>query len=209
MKTKNFIFPVVFCIIISIFSISCEKDEDIQLKLEKMEGKGYFPMQIGNYWKFPHGVKIEIDAIEVINEIEYFRFIKEWEYLEAPTKEYDTSYYRKTIDNKIVYLKKSNIEVLLYDLSAEVGDIWTTSKGPKDSTYTKLSSINNTIEVNNILFNKCNRYFHNSYNKFLIDDESSTWLAPNIGIIQTADQTGIMKLEEVQIDGIKIKFKTN
>jgi hypothetical protein len=179
-----------------ILTSSCEKEEDIQSKLDKLNGVGYFPMQVGNYWKFTDLPKTEIDAIEIINGKEYFRFITQ----------NDTAYYRKSDDDKIFCFTKTNDEVLIYDLSAEVGQIWAKVINSTDSSYVKLSSINDTIETNSSVFHDCYRYFSDGYDQRIIDNESSTWLAPNIGMIQISGGIGIKRLEEVQIDGIKIKF---
>jgi hypothetical protein len=196
MKTKLLFSSFVFAIIVLILSTSCKKDEDIQSKLSQLEGKGYFPLQVGNYWKFSDLPKTEIDAIEVINNKEYFRFITD----------NDTAYYRKTQENKIFYLGKDNNDILLYDLSAAVGELWTTAKNPQDSTYVKLSSSNDKVDINEFVFSGCFKFSSDSYDQRIIDNESSTWLAPNIGRIQISGGIGIKKLEEVKIDGVKIRF---
>jgi hypothetical protein len=182
--------------ILLVHLISCRKEENIQAKLDKLKGQGYFPMQVGNYWKFSDISVIKIDAIEEIDGKEFYRFI--WEM--------DTTFYRETSDGKIVYLSNSKEEKLLYDLSGEVGDRWTIEKSSKDSTYMELSSKNDTIDINKYVFHNCYKYFSDGYDSLIIDNESSSWLAPNIGKIQIAGGTGIKKLEEVQIDGIKINF---
>lgn len=196
MKTKLLFSSFVFAIVVLILSTSCKKDEDIQSKLSQLEGKGYFPLQVGNYWKFSDLPKTEIDAIEVINNKEYFRFITD----------NDTAYYRKTQENKIFYLGKDNNDILLYDLSAAVGEIWTTAKNSQDSSYVKLSSSNDKVDINEFVFSDCFKFSSDSYDQSIIDNESSTWLAPNIGRIQISGGIGIKKLEEVKIDGVKIRF---
>lgn len=187
-----------FLLIITLVSslISCEKEEEISSKLKKLDGKGYFPMQIGNYWKFNDNMEIKINGMAEINGKEYFEFVSGS----------DTTYYRKSDDNIIYSLSENNKELIQFKLNAELNERWTSQVTSQDSSYTQLKTNVDTIAINEHNFYNCYRYFNNSYSQFIIDDESISWLAPNIGLIQIEGNAGILKLKEVQIDGIKIQF---
>lgn len=196
MRTKKtFVTFLMAAALITVIG-GCESDETIQSKLNKLDGLGYFPMQVGNYWKFPNTSKITIDARETINNLEYYRFVKD----------NDTTYYRETADGKIYSLKKGGTEVLQFVLNANAGQLWTTTKSSNDSLYVALYSKTEIISLNNLPIRDCYKFFYDEYSQRKIDNEYTTWLAPNIGWIQTDAQIGLFQLEEVQIDGVKIIF---
>lgn len=159
---------LVICLVF-LASISCEKDDNQRINLDK----DYFPLQIGNQWNFELAGKDSIIDITKINGIDYYEFVNDYG---------TTSYYRKQ-DNRI-YIKSSSVESkeeMAFDLAANVDETWTFGSG-----YVTLVSRNVTINVGDIQIDSCLQF--NFHNKDLIDYGSSIWLAPRIGFIQKTCQ---------------------
>jgi len=198
MNKKFNLIPALIIISMLFPTYSCEKEEDIQEKLDLLEGKGYYPLQIGNYWKFAGSPEKRIDSIRIINEKEYYRFI--WE---------TDNYYRRLSEGKVYFLHYDGItEEVLYDLNAEVGESWYHSMDEVTGYAERvtLSSKTDTVTLNNYTFYNCYRFNFEYTDPLMVDDEYSIWLAPNIGNVQSVGDFGRSILDEVQIDGVKIKF---
>jgi len=198
MKLKLFFFKTLLLSGL-IINISCEKEKENNpdTKLASIKGAGYLPLEVGNYWKLSNISDKMIDKVVNIGGNDYYRLISE-----------DTSYLRKTEDEKIFERTKSSDEVLKFDLSAEVGQTWTYKHDNLDNTwYATLSSKNDTIKLDNYTFYNCYRFYFDV--PLMIDEEHVIWLAPDIGFVQECYLGGSgdkIKLEKVIINGIDIEF---
>ena len=174
--------------------ISCVKDDNQRVHLDK----DYFPLQVGNQWRFDLAGIDLITEITKINGIEYYKFVNDNETI---------SYYRKYNDRIFVKsLSTGNKAQMMFDLAANVDDTWAFGSG-----RVTLVSRNETIRIGETQIDSCLEfYFHN---KDLMDYGYSIWLAPGIGLIQRTCQECFgssyttLKLESAIINGQLIEFK--
>jgi hypothetical protein len=185
MNKKIKLIPQIIVILMLFLMPSCEKEEDIQQKLDLLNGQGYYPMQIG--------------SIIVSNGKEYYRFNSE--------SGYD---YMRFSDGKVYVIPYEGIaEKVLYDLTKDVGDTWILNyEGenlPNNESVTLISKTD-TVRVGNYTFYNCYRFDLKVTVMDIMEETYITWLAPNIGPVKEGGIYGIGNLEEVKIDGIKINF---
>lgn len=205
MKTsaKSILITVVS---VTVFLLhSCEKNNNENLSIKDFEAYGYYPLQVDNYWKYSDGRTKMVDAVKTIDGKEYFRII-------TTTKDfttgnlYDTIYVRKSGDGSRIYRLDNKNEVLAYDFTAQINNKWTTYKTSTDSSFTSLTSKNDSLFINSQLFPGCLRFASGTYNTLIIDAGSSSWILPGIGIAKQVAFGLNSMIEEAQIDGNKIKF---
>jgi hypothetical protein len=114
MNKKFSLIPALAIVSVIVLSYSCTKEENIRKKLDLLAGNGYYPVEIGNYWKFS-GLPLErIDSGKMVNGKEYFRFTRE-----------TGNYYRSLSEGNVYLLHKDGTtEEVLFDLNAEIGESW-------------------------------------------------------------------------------------
>lgn len=178
---------------------SCAKEKaDLEPNF-LIDGKDYFPLQIGNYWKLSYEIiktTRTLDIEETVQETNYFRIISGR----------DTIYYRKTADGKIYEKSKISNEIIKFDLNAEVGHTWTYIDYYTDIWNATLMSKNDTIIVGTHTFTNCYKYGYDIPQS--ADEEHIIWLAPDLGIIQEHwyGGFGTQKLTSVKINGVVTVF---
>jgi hypothetical protein len=154
----------------------------------------YFPLKLGNRWytiwfevipMFFAGTR-EITSTETINDTLY----------------YLPGYYRKdSLGN--VYQRIGNVDQLLYNLAANVGDTWTV-RGT-DTYLATLESHSENVVTFAGSFTRCKRFFFKDLDH-LTDFDYVVWLAPGIGeVVWNAGMfLGYRGLKRAEIDSVVV-----
>jgi hypothetical protein len=165
------------------------------------------PLQVGNYWIMKDGSGVDaegelkkyIDAEVLWGTRTYFRMI---DYRTFPTGEaaYDTSYYR-TDEKGFVYERKedSGDENNLFRLHAAEGEQWVHGRD-----VTTLTMIGRYVWFDTGIDN-CRFYSLDAPQ--ILDDESTTVLAPEIGFVGIKTDISNLQTSEASVYGVIHHFE--
>ncbi len=133
----------------------------------------YFPLQVGNQWKFSEDqIETIIDSAEIADSL-YFQF--------AQFHYFPNVQFRMTRDNKLL-LRDSTTEQVWLNFSAAIGDTWrVTDPGGGSGWIVHLQSKADTVVVPAGTFTNCYRFWFQFGG---CDNDWVEWYAPGIGPVQ-------------------------
>lgn len=141
--------------------------------LKFLESLSYFPLAIGNSWKFAYAhVENIVDTIRVDSQL-YYRFDR--------FRGFSDALIRMSGEGKL-FMRSDTTEQLWLDFAAEIGDKWTVyGQYAGDQWTVSLESKNDTIRVPAGTFLQCYRFL---FDFGCCDNSWVEWYAPEVGPVK-------------------------
>ena len=183
----------VFFLLIPIILGSCEEENLPEVEITK----GLFPMHVGDFWKYGVLPETTIEDSVFIDNQQYFQFSTDNRIIE---------YFRKE-DDKIYRLRPGDQEneVLYYDFTRPEGDSWQFRTRDDQPAWTvTLLSKTETFRKGDLVIENCHVFYFDMAG--VIDEESTHWLAPGLGLVRRIGQIGVIDVTEAKVDGTEFSF---
>ena len=173
--------------IVSIFlamllNVSCSKDEDGPTEINltanycdntHLDCQNYYPLKVGNYWKYSDGRKLEITGTSVIDGKTYYEFTQ--------TGTPDTYSWYDRVENSSVYeIFESYDEILWMALGADLDYEWDRTDYGTGTITTILESKTDEIMLGTTTFSNAYTF---SFSYSAINRYGTVTFLPGIGYV--------------------------
>ncbi|MEL7147334.1 MAG: hypothetical protein AAFO69_13255 [Bacteroidota bacterium] len=185
--------PLLIILISTLIAGACGEENLPRVDVTE----GLFPLNVGDYRDFGILSIMTVEDTVMKNDRSYFR---------VSTENGPTEFFREAND-KVYRLGDRNgeNEVLFYDFALEEGSSWTykTTEDGFEWTVTLVSKTE-TFTKGDFVFENCHVFYYDVPE--IIDEETTHWLAPGVGLVRVVGQVGVIDVVKASVDGQELEF---
>lgn len=190
-SNQKLMLTILFCLL----ALSCGKNPTELEKIIKVNSKDYFPLAVGNWWKYQ-----SISSGFVLSPLMITRKVQfgDQQYFErAWVNENDTTgreYFRADSSGHVFRYDPEFGEHLIYDFTAKEGEYWQfPSKFGNNMEHYQVTieTVSDTVATLLGIFTGCLRLFFDVPQG--IDEEYWQWYARGIGMVKYCFGGGLLK----------------